>query len=99
MAGLGRNEPCRCGSGKKYKKCCLSKDDGEARAAHAAAEAERQKAAAEQERAEGDSAEAGSKPARKRRSPSEGKSGFWRNDERSGRTGRSAGRSRGSGQR
>ena len=23
---LGRNEPCHCGSGKKYKKCCLSKD-------------------------------------------------------------------------
>ncbi len=22
---LGRNEPCPCGSGKKYKKCCLSK--------------------------------------------------------------------------
>ena len=23
---LGRNEPCYCGSGKKYKKCCLTKD-------------------------------------------------------------------------
>ena len=23
---LGRNEPCHCGSGKKYKKCCLDKD-------------------------------------------------------------------------
>jgi len=22
----GRNEPCRCGSGKKYKKCCLDED-------------------------------------------------------------------------
>ena len=22
---LGRNDPCHCGSGKKYKKCCLSK--------------------------------------------------------------------------
>jgi uncharacterized protein len=21
--GLGRNDPCPCGSGKKYKKCCL----------------------------------------------------------------------------
>ncbi|MBL4941397.1 MAG: SEC-C domain-containing protein [Colwellia sp.] len=20
---LGRNDPCHCGSGKKYKKCCL----------------------------------------------------------------------------
>ncbi|MFH1101880.1 MAG: SEC-C metal-binding domain-containing protein [Methanobacteriota archaeon] len=23
---LGRNDPCYCGSGKKYKKCCLEKD-------------------------------------------------------------------------
>ncbi len=22
----GRNDPCHCGSGKKYKKCCLKKD-------------------------------------------------------------------------
>ena len=21
-SGVGRNEPCPCGSGKKYKKCC-----------------------------------------------------------------------------
>jgi uncharacterized protein YecA (UPF0149 family) len=21
---VGRNEPCPCGSGKKYKRCCLS---------------------------------------------------------------------------
>ncbi len=26
MATIGRNEPCPCGSGKKYKKCCLLKD-------------------------------------------------------------------------
>jgi len=26
-SGLGRNEPCWCGSGKKYKKCCLQTDD------------------------------------------------------------------------
>ena len=24
---IGRNEPCPCGSGKKYKKCCLGKND------------------------------------------------------------------------
>ncbi|MGB9699649.1 MAG: SEC-C metal-binding domain-containing protein [Thermodesulfobacteriota bacterium] len=24
---VGRNAPCPCGSGKKYKKCCLSKDE------------------------------------------------------------------------
>ena len=23
---VGRNEPCPCGSGKKYKKCCLNKE-------------------------------------------------------------------------
>jgi len=22
---VGRNEPCPCGSGKKFKKCCLNK--------------------------------------------------------------------------
>lgn len=24
---LGRNEPCHCGSGRKYKKCCLAADE------------------------------------------------------------------------
>ncbi len=24
---IGRNDPCSCGSGKKYKKCCLSNSD------------------------------------------------------------------------
>lgn len=43
---IGRNDPCHCGSGQKYKKCCLSKDDAAhgaelaARAAARAAEAE-----------------------------------------------------------
>ncbi|MEX1346379.1 MAG: SEC-C metal-binding domain-containing protein, partial [Desulfobacterales bacterium] len=23
---IGRNAPCSCGSGKKYKKCCLNND-------------------------------------------------------------------------
>ena len=26
VAKLGRNEPCHCGSGKKYKKCCFDND-------------------------------------------------------------------------
>ena len=26
---VGRNDPCRCGSGRKYKKCCLAKDESE----------------------------------------------------------------------
>ena len=25
MAKIGRNEPCPCGSGKKFKKCCMNK--------------------------------------------------------------------------
>lgn len=25
---VGRNDPCPCGSGKKYKQCCLSKKGG-----------------------------------------------------------------------
>ena len=24
----GRNDPCHCGSGRKYKKCCLARDEG-----------------------------------------------------------------------
>lgn len=27
MAKIGRNELCPCGSGKKYKKCCIDKDE------------------------------------------------------------------------
>lgn len=27
MGVIGRNEPCYCGSGKKYKKCCLKDDE------------------------------------------------------------------------
>jgi len=25
IAGIGRNQPCICGSGKKWKKCCMKK--------------------------------------------------------------------------
>jgi len=35
----GRNEPCHCGSGKKYKQCCLDKDEKAASAARAEAAA------------------------------------------------------------
>lgn len=31
----GRNEPCHCGSGKKYKHCCLAKDEETERASRA----------------------------------------------------------------
>ena len=27
---IGRNDPCPCGSGKKYKKCCMNKDQAQA---------------------------------------------------------------------
>jgi SEC-C motif len=27
MSKIGRNDPCPCGSGKKYKQCCLAKDE------------------------------------------------------------------------
>lgn len=27
MSAIGRNDPCPCGSGKKYKKCCLIKQE------------------------------------------------------------------------
>jgi hypothetical protein len=37
---LGRNDPCHCGSGKKYKQCHLAKDEAAERAA-------REKAAAQ----------------------------------------------------
>jgi hypothetical protein len=39
-ANLGRNDPCHCGSGKKYKQCCLGKDEEAARTARAKAAAE-----------------------------------------------------------
>jgi hypothetical protein len=32
---IGRNDPCPCGSGKKYKQCCLAKDEAAERARRA----------------------------------------------------------------
>ena len=34
----GRNEPCHCGSGRKYKQCCLEKDEAARREQRAAGE-------------------------------------------------------------
>src|SRR4051794_25588455 len=31
---IGRNAPCPCGSGKKYKRCCLDKDQRVERQRH-----------------------------------------------------------------
>jgi tetratricopeptide (TPR) repeat protein len=36
MAKIGRNDPCHCNSGKKYKKCCMASDEAAARAAQPA---------------------------------------------------------------
>jgi tetratricopeptide (TPR) repeat protein len=36
MAKTGRNDPCPCGSGKKYKQCCLARDEAAATATRAA---------------------------------------------------------------
>jgi len=36
MAKIGRNDLCPCGSGKKYKKCCMASDEAAARAARPA---------------------------------------------------------------
>jgi predicted Zn-dependent protease len=33
MAKVGRNQPCPCGSGKKYKQCCLASDEASEAAA------------------------------------------------------------------
>jgi len=45
MAQTGRNDPCPCGSSKKYKRCCLQKDEAAALAkSDAAREAARARA-------------------------------------------------------
>jgi hypothetical protein len=43
----GRNQPCHCGSGRKYKHCCLQKDDTKAAAARAKDAAKAEAAAAQ----------------------------------------------------
>jgi len=37
---IGRNDPCTCGSGQKYKKCCAAKDAAAESAQLAARQAE-----------------------------------------------------------
>jgi tetratricopeptide (TPR) repeat protein len=46
MAKPGRNDPCPCGSGNKYKKCCLAKDEAVEREQIAKADAKRAERAA-----------------------------------------------------
>jgi len=59
----GRNEPCHCGSGRKYKQCCLAKDEAEA----AKVRAEAAEAAATAAPAEAEAAAAAPAPAPKHR--------------------------------
>jgi len=40
LSKVGRNDPCPCGSGKKYKKCCMIKDQERSIDASSDAEAE-----------------------------------------------------------
>lgn len=47
MAKPGRNDRCPCGSGKKYKACCLTKDETAEREKLAADQAAREARAAE----------------------------------------------------
>lgn len=47
---IGRNDPCHCGSGQKYKRCHLPKDDA-ARSEELAADLAARTAAAEAEAA------------------------------------------------
>ena len=47
MAKPGRNDACHCGSGAKYKKCCLAKDEAAEREGMAEARARREDRAAE----------------------------------------------------
>lgn len=49
---IGRNEPCHCGSGKKYKKCHLEKDEAVDRKAREKAALNAAKVAKKNEEAE-----------------------------------------------
>ena len=52
MAKPGRNDPCPCGSGNKYKRCCLLKEEAAEHARFACAAAEAAKVAAAREKQE-----------------------------------------------
>jgi len=64
----GRNDPCPCGSGKKYKKCHLPEDEAAKHAELAKAAEEREEAlAAAEENSDADSAETSSNSRKKKR--------------------------------
>jgi uncharacterized protein len=65
---VGRNDKCPCGSGRKYKQCCLGKDEEKARKARAKAA---EKAAKEAEKARKAAEKAGEKPSEKEEAAAE----------------------------
>lgn len=42
MSKVGRNDPCPCGSGKKFKRCCIDRVEAEQRVARVAANLEQE---------------------------------------------------------
>jgi SEC-C motif len=69
----GRNEPCHCGSGRKYKQCHLQQDEAEALAAARAAAAEKADAEkADAEKADAKKADAAKADADKTEAPPQG---------------------------
>ena len=64
----GRNDPCPCGSGKKYKKCHLAEDEAAKHAELAKAAEEREAAiAAAEENPEEESTDVAAKPKKQKR--------------------------------
>src|SRR6516225_12308866 len=67
MAKPGRNDRCPCGSGKKYKACCLTKDEAVEHERLAAAQAQRENQAAEKRQSGRVECRAGAHPRRQAR--------------------------------
>jgi len=69
IARPGRNEPCHCGSGRKYKQCCLEKDNAEASAARKAVAEAVQQPSAVSETADAATVKTGRSPKRQNDQP------------------------------
>ena len=65
---IGRNDPCHCGTGQKYKRCCEAKDNA-ARSAELSAQAAARAAAYAAENAEETEQEAAAKPGETKATP------------------------------
>jgi hypothetical protein len=66
---LGRNDPCHCGSGKKYKQCHLAEDEAKARTERAKAAEAAQAAPATEADTEAAAAPSPSGPKHQTRQP------------------------------